>query len=135
MRELGLAPLVVSCASRRLRVGELLMWIGEGLRVGLGGVEVGYFLIAGVPWVCLIMTIVVVVFVHGAAHTFFYIAWDVVVSIQIDGSGRSVPAHIGIHRILPVFLDMGLVEPLIFSVFLIFPVTFDPLPVIARGDE
>ena len=111
------------------------MWIGEGLRVGLGVVEVGYFLIAGVPWVCLIMTVVVVVFVHGAAHTLLDIARDVVVPIQINGSGRRVPAHIGIHRILPVVLYMGLVKTLILPVFLIFPVTFDPLPVIARGDE
>ena len=116
-------------------MGELLMRIGEGLRVGLGVVEVGYFLIAGVPWVCLIMTVVVVVFVHGAANTLLDIAWDVVVSIQIDRPGRSVPAHIGIHRILPVVLDMGLVETLIFPVFLIFPVTFNPLPVIAGSNE
>ena len=116
-------------------MGELLMRIGEGLRVGLGVVEVGYFLIAGVSWVCLILTVVVVVFVHGATNTLLDISGDVVVPIQIDGPGRSVPAHIGIHRILPVVLDMGLVETLIFPVFLIFPVTFDPLPVIARGDE
>ena len=111
---------------------ELLMWIGEKLRVGLGIVEVRCVLIAWMPWVCLILTVVVVVFVHGTTHTFLNIAGDVVVPVQIDGSGRSISAHIGID---PVVLHVGLVETLIFSVFLILPVTFDPLPVIAGSNE
>ena len=132
MGELGLAPLVVGEASRRLRLGELLMRIGERLRVGLGMVEVGCVLIAWVPWVRLILTVVIVVFVHGAAHTFLDITRDVVVPVQIYGSGRSVPAHIGIN---PVVLYMRLVETFILPVFIIFPVTFDPLPVIAGSNE